>query len=357
MPAVPIIAAVTGAAGAIGAAASTAIGLGTVSALTATAIGTGIVAGGMTAIQGGDVSDVLESAVVGGVTSFVGGTVAGAVGNTVAEATGSNIFGDAIGNASRALVTGGDTRDILTSGLIGGIGAGIGQLEQDLRQEEFDTAITESGLAGQTLMDDGLQTVLQEYEQVPSIGQLIEELQPYQQPYIPDDNEVLMPEYIQPPTVDNSDVLTILGVAKNFAPMAINAITANSATSIPEEITGFGIIPVPKDWQSPTYNQEFIQSAPLDFGSLELLQGTQFERPNVQPRQMNYSLSDVINTLNYQSVPFVPQQYEMPKQVSTSDFISKFQTPTVGTNELIGNLGGKPVSIADIISGIQSQYG
>ncbi len=51
--------------------AATAIGLGTVSTLAATAIGSGIIAGGTTAIMGGDVSDVLESAVVGGLTSFL----------------------------------------------------------------------------------------------------------------------------------------------------------------------------------------------------------------------------------------------------------------------------------------------
>ena len=127
MPAVPLVLAVTGTTAAIGAAAATAIGLGTVGTLAATAIGTGIVAGGMTAIQGGDISDVLESAVIGGATSFVGGTVANAVGSTVAEVTGSQIAGSAAGNAAQALVSGGDTEDILASGLLGGISGGINE--------------------------------------------------------------------------------------------------------------------------------------------------------------------------------------------------------------------------------------
>lgn len=365
MPAVPIIAAVTGAAGAVGAAAATAIGLGTVSAVAATAIGTGIIAGGVTAVQGGDISDVLESAVVGGATSFVGGTVAGAVGSTVAEATGSNIAGAAAGNAARALVTGGDAEDVLASGLLGGIGAGIGELEQDLRQEQFDTAMTESGLAGQTLMDDGVQTVLQEYEQAPSIGQLIQELQPYEQPYIPAENEVVMPEYVPPPAVDNSAELAALGVVKTLAPMAVDAILADSATPAPEDpITGFGIVPIPGDWRSPTYNQEFTPSAPIDFGSRDLLVGTQWDKT-----APSMDISTLMNVLNNQYIqPQVEPQVGLDQIVgnlnnvpmSINDIINNignYQAQPFDMSQNIGQLNGAPASLNSIIAGIQSQYG
>ena len=76
MPAaIPIIAGFTGVSAAIGAGVATAIGLGTVGTLAATAIGSGIIAGGITAFQGGDAGDVLRSAVLGGATSYIGGSI------------------------------------------------------------------------------------------------------------------------------------------------------------------------------------------------------------------------------------------------------------------------------------------
>ena len=128
MPAVPIVLAVTGTSAAIGAGVATAIGLGTVSTAVATAIGTGIVAGGMTAVQGGDAGDVLKSAVVGGATSFIGGQVAAGVGETVAEATGSEIAGRVVGSVAAAGVTsGGDEEAMLRAGLLSSVNAGINE--------------------------------------------------------------------------------------------------------------------------------------------------------------------------------------------------------------------------------------
>jgi hypothetical protein len=103
----------------------------------------------------------------------------------------------------------------------------------------------------------------------------------------------------------------------------------------------------------------FTPSEAINFGSPEMLAGTQWANAGQQLTQMPYSLSDVINTLNYQSVPFVQQQYQMPQQsFSVPDILQQFQTsPTVGMNDVIGGLNGRQVSISDIISGIQSQYG
>ena len=76
MPAaIPIIAGFTGISAAIGGGVAAAIGLGTVGTLAATAIGSGIIAGGITAFQGGDAGDVLRSAVLGGATSYIGGSI------------------------------------------------------------------------------------------------------------------------------------------------------------------------------------------------------------------------------------------------------------------------------------------
>jgi hypothetical protein len=84
------------------------------------------VAGGMTAVQGGDAGDVLKAAVVGGATSFVGGSIASGVGEAVAEATGSAVTGQIVGNVAAAGVTsGGDEEAMLRAGLLSGVGAGI----------------------------------------------------------------------------------------------------------------------------------------------------------------------------------------------------------------------------------------
>lgn len=339
MPAIPIIAAVSGASAAIGSAAAAAVGLGTVGTVAATAIGTGIIAGGMTAIQGGDVSDVLESAVVGGVTSFVGGSVAGAVGNVVAEATGSQIAASAAANAARTLVTGGDTEDVLTSGLLGGVGAGINQLEKDLRQEEFDSQMTESGLAGQTAVED---TVAVE-QASPSIDQILQEIQATS----------TMP--MEPAPVDNSAELAALGVAKTVAPMAINALAANAAMPEEQQSTGFEIVPVPSDWTSPVYSQQFMPSAPVDFGSTDLLQGTQWGQ-QAQPM----GISALMNVLNSQSNFDQPIGNLNDVPVSINDIIAnigKEQYAPFDMNQQIGQMDGSPVSLASIIAGIQSQYG
>jgi len=124
-------------------------------------------------------------------------------------------------------------------------------------------------------------------------------------------------------------------------------------SSLPKQ---FEIIAPPSEWKSPTYNLPsagqvpFTPSAPIDFGSPELLQGTQFARPAAQPFQMPYDLSNVVNTLNFQSVPFV-------QQPMAQSFTGLANQPTAGVNNIIGNLNGAPVSIADIISNIQGQYG
>lgn len=118
----------------------------------------------------------------------------------------------------------------------------------------------------------------------------------------------------------------------------------------------FEVVAPPSEWTSPVYGTPtttpvpFTPSAPIDFGSPNLLQGTQFARPAAQPFQMPYDLSNMVNTLNFQSVPFVQQQ--MPPS-----FTGIANQPTPGLSNVIGNLNGAPVSIADIISNIQGQYG
>ena len=345
MPAVPIIAAIASVPAAIGAAAATAIGLGTVSAVAATAIGSGIIAGGITAVQGGDISDVLESAVIGGATSFVGGTVANAVGNTVAAATGSQIAGSAAGSAAGALATGGSGEQALASGLLSGVGAGINEARLSAADDYLSSF--PSGLG--------------EYTDIPAD---VSDFDVIAQPAPPTFD---FPE-VNPVNIDNT--LAALNVAQAVAPSAVTALmTQNAYDAATQNDQGnylYPIVPVPGDWRSPEYNMAFTPSKPIDFGSPEMLAGTQFAQQPVAPMQQPMDLSTLINSLN------LPAPEQMP-EFGMDQFVGNINDVPMSINDIIGNLGqpvqpfdmnqnigqmnNAPASLNSIIAGIQSQYG
>lgn len=378
MPAVPIIAAVTGAATAVGTTVAAAVGLGTVSTVAATAIGSGLIAGATTAVMGGDASDVLESAVLGGVTSYVGGTVAPSVASAVTEATGSAIAGGVAGNVAATALTGGDAEDILASGLLGGIGAAVNQAKLDAA-DEFLQGIPSDGYNPATAPTelDILDVIASESPDfIPSsttftpdyslsstppmvsdmgaqgvqsgggLGMTIpgdvilgDETSFINQP-APSFN-VVIPEVQQTPMTqaELDRKLAVADVVKAISGPAVSALLANENIVPDQQMAGSGIVPIPSDWRSPQYNMAFTPSAPIDFGTRELLIGTQWENP--------MTLSNLMNTLN-------SQQYQMPV-VDMPDILQQFNVaPTIGVTDTIGNLNGNPVSIADIISGIQS---
>jgi hypothetical protein len=388
MPAVIPILAVTGASAAIGTAAAAAIGLGTVGAVAATAIGTGIVAGGMTALEGGDAGDVLKSAIVGGATSYIGGTVAPAIAEVVGETTGSQIAGKVIGNAAATAITGGDEEAILKSGLLGGITSGIDQLKDQIKLDAFDKARTESGLAGQTSVTQGEltgnvepYTPTTDFTFTPdySLGGTplvdgmnaqgiiskttglfdditngVEGLFNYELPTQPDglglkvaDGQIIGDEnsFInQPaPNVDvtipepvvetNKGLLNALDAAKVVA----GGLLMNPNYSSPAEPVNSATY-FPSEWTSPikpTGVAEFTPLAPIDFGNKEMLRGTQWEQ---------------LLSPDYGKAPAMPS---MPTNPSNMSF-----------DQLMGVLGNtrtsiptQSVSINDVIAGIQSQYG
>ena len=131
----------SGALTAIGAGIATAIGATSlVGTAAATAIGAGVVSGGITAVSGGSASDVLKSAVLGGVTSYAGSAIAGSVASSVtnsilssgseslisssiAESMG-RVAGSAVGggitSGTRALLEGEDPIEALLKGGITG---------------------------------------------------------------------------------------------------------------------------------------------------------------------------------------------------------------------------------------------
>lgn len=100
--------------------------------------------------------------------------------------------------------------------------------------------------------------------------------------------------------------------------------------------TQFPIVPVPESWATPpkTGVASFTPLTPIDFGTRNLLIGTQWEK-FLDP--------------NYGKVP-APVQYSQPSNLSYNDLMG-----------ILGSKQGMPpassLTINDIISGIQNQYG
>ena len=294
----------------------------------AAVVGAAALSTGASLASGDSVKDALKGGVISGLTAGIVPGVTSSVSNALGGGVAGNIAARALtGGATSSLLGGDFAQGALTGGIIGG----INQYQQALNLGDFDRAMTESGLAGQTLMSDA--------------DQLLSEIQPSAS--------------LDIAGIENKT--NLFGLARGLTPAAVSLLLQKSAyknaTKDDSGQTRYSIVAPPTDWKPPEYNQTFTPSAPIDFGTPALLAGTQWETPQQTQAPQPYTLTNLINTLNYQPVPFVPQQYDMPQQVSTADFVNQFQQPTVGTTEIIGELGGSPVSIADIISGIQSQYG
>jgi hypothetical protein len=101
----------------------------------------------------------------------------------------------------------------------------------------------------------------------------------------------------------------------------------------------FPIVPIPANWKSPTYGTGSTSVAPtqlppIDFGNRELLRGTQWEK-FLDP--------------NYGQVP-APVQFNQPTNMSYDRLMS-----ILGTGRDV--LPSQALTINDVISGIQNQYG
>jgi hypothetical protein len=125
------------------------------------------------------------------------------------------------------------------------------------------------------------------------------------------------------------DVIRLVSAGTTLA--AMDAATQGTDTG-----TQFPIIPIPEDWkgQPPTVIAPRPKLQPIDFGSRNLLMGTQWEK---------------FLSPTYGQVP-APVQYSQPSNMSYNDLMS-----------ILGSKQGYPssgnLSINDIISGIQNQYG
>ena len=136
-------------------------------------------------------------------------------------------------------------------------------------------------------------------------------------------------------TADKTKETDPLKVAQ-LALAAAGLLTAGGVLSNTSTPTGFDIVPVPEDWKTPpkTGVAPFTPLPPIDFGTRNLLMGTQWEK-FLDP--------------NYGKVP-EPVKYSQPSSMSYNDLMS-----------ILGSKQGMPsasgLSINDIISGIQNQYG
>jgi len=151
---------------------------------------------------------------------------------------------------------------------------------------------------------------------------------------------VVTPPVVTPPVVTPPFIPpTITEVLRTIAPIATVATLVNAVspkTTTPTTPTGFDIVPIPTDWKTPNKPTvaPFTALSPINFGTQNLLKGTQFER-FLDP--------------NYGQVPEAVK-YSQPSNLSYNDLMS-----------ILGSKQGMPsassLSINDIISGIQNQYG
>ena len=128
----------------------------------------------------------------------------------------------------------------------------------------------------------------------------------------------------------NSEKIRLAQLGLTAAGLLGAGAVANSGGS-----TQYDIVPVPTDWTSPqTIAQTYNYPRPIDFGNRNLLMGTQWEK-FLDP--------------NYGRVP-EPTIYSQPSNLSYNDLMS-----------ILGSKSGMPsassLSINDIVSGIQNQYG
>ena len=136
-------------------------------------------------------------------------------------------------------------------------------------------------------------------------------------------------------TTDKTKETDPLKVAQ-LALAAAGLLGAGNALTDTGTGTQFPIVPIPEGWKTPpaTGVAPFTPLPPINFGDRNLLIGTQWEK-FLDP--------------NYGKVP-EPVQYSQPSNMSYNDLMS-----------ILGSKQGMPLasslSINDIISGIQNQYG
>lgn len=140
-----------------------------VSSTVATAVGTGVIAGGVTAVQGGSPSDVLKAAVLSGTAAGLGAYAGNVVGAEVASSTDSVIAGKIAANVAKtttaAAVLGKDVGKAAFVGLASGVPLALSQFESFRELPDFAqktiAASTAAAITGGDVKTAALASALQ----------------------------------------------------------------------------------------------------------------------------------------------------------------------------------------------------
>ena len=149
------------------------------------------------------------------------------------------------------------------------------------------------------------------------------------------------PTVVPPATTPKTETKTekdkSLGVSDviRLAQIGTTVAALNAASNAGGGTNQYDIVPVPESWTTPAITGTTPSTLPaIDFGNRNLLMGTQWEK--------------LLNP-NYGKIP-TPVQYSQPSNLSYNDLMG-----------ILGSKSGMPsassLSINDIISGIQNQYG
>ena len=366
-----------------------AVGLGT--GATANAVGTGLLSSGSAAIGGADLKDIVKAGVIGGGASLLGSTVSDLLTPTVDASTlTSEQLNDIIneGFATDLKKAGVTNVSEFTTNVGGNAGtfydaAGNSVVAPPTVAPPVATPVAPtvsgdnlvitapkvvapptvpslSSVIG-TIATPPIETVKVEDKKIkeeekkvtlpttPTVPELtvtgprpVAPVTPPVTPFTPSVPLVLPPVVTPPPTTppkppepppkDKKEV-TITDVIKTIAPLVIAPAVVNSLTPTKPS---YPIVPIPPEWKPPTTQPAtpFQPLTPIDFGNQNLLKGTQWEK-FLDP--------------NYGKVP-APTQYAQPSNLSYNDLMG-----------ILGSKQGMPptssLSINDVISGIQNQYG
>ena len=352
-----------------------AVGLGT--GATATAVGTGLLNAGTTAATGADLKDVVKAGVIGGGASLLGSTVndlissgsaidasgmtqgqfdASLEGQLVKDMQNAGLnnnqisaFLDDMGIGQGLTVpstttptTGASTVPEVTvtapatpappnlSGVINAISNTVPTVEiksERPKDTATPTLLTPSATVPEVTVTGTKPVITAPTTPITPIVPTVPLVLPTIPPAPPTPPTPPAPPPDKTPSI--ADVLKVIGTVATIGGVA-NAVTPPKTT--------YPIVPIPTDWKPPTTQptSPYQPLTPIDFGNQNLLKGTQWEK-FLDP--------------NYGKVPTPTMPTAPASNMSYSNLM-----------DILGSKQGAPMpagslSINDIISGIQNQYG
>lgn len=323
------------------------------------------IGGGSTALTGGSAEDTLKAALLAGGGAYLGGELQNALYDSTAAAdTAAGLnprYGTTYDEILANLMDSPEAQQAMQDLIAGNVSAPI--VDTSTADNLVITAPTSTSVADvlsttPTLTVTGNRPVTQQnvIDAIAATGATIPEVKvvserPVKSTTVEDALSAITAPTVTTPTVTKtgtttgttdttkvtkkddlttSDIVKLIGAGTTLA-----AIDAAKNASTPSG-TQFPIVPVPESWATPpkTGVAPFTPLTPIDFGTRNLLKGTQWEK-FLDP--------------NYGKVP-APVQYSQPSNLSYNDLMG-----------ILGSKQGMPpassLTINDIISGIQNQYG